>query len=141
MIEFPATTNFCAGVVVSIPTFPLGKTVKSDVPVEEFIWNGLLAPVPCTRKLIVDEVLSKIAQGGELQTFYIAKTQPTTSGMDFLVDYANAQAKAQPADNKAKPVPANGQTKPPTPNAKPSTTTGQSKPVTELTPSKKISAQ
>ena len=49
----PPTPKVYPGVVDPIPTFPLASTVKSVLPVEEATVNGLLDPLPCTKKVVV----------------------------------------------------------------------------------------
>ena len=46
ILAFPFTSSFWDGVIVPIPTLPLGVTVKNCVPVEEATTNGLVEPAP-----------------------------------------------------------------------------------------------
>ena len=52
----PATVRRLDGVVVPMPTLPLARILKNDVPDEDATLNGLSEPVPFTLKDIVEEV-------------------------------------------------------------------------------------
>ena len=47
-VEVPIIANLDDIVVVPTPMFPLAKTVKSELPVDEATLNGLTVPAPCT---------------------------------------------------------------------------------------------
>ena len=86
----PATVRRDPGALVPIPTFPFWSMVKSAVPVDEEILNGLIPLVPCTLNVKSDEValmpstvpLSKKPDGttvvGELNRATVPSTPPVT---------------------------------------------------------------
>ena len=55
-VDVPWTNKVEELVVVPIATEPLVLTVNSATPVEVLIWKGMFVPVPCTKKLTVEDV-------------------------------------------------------------------------------------
>ena len=55
-VVLPAIVRRSVGVDDPIPTFPLARIVKSDVPVEDATLNGLVLADPCTLKVKLLEV-------------------------------------------------------------------------------------